>query len=561
MAKATPQETTLKTEPLRPIARFPPSAWGHFFVDFVQDESKLNQWSQRALVLKEKVKKILRDARGAPFEIHLIDVIKRVGLDYQFEAEIEDALNRLYSADVNDVSCDDGDDLYHEALRFRVLRAGGYKASADVFEKYKDEEGKFKECLTKDVKSLLCLYEAAFLGIRGEDILDEAIAFTTEHLKSSLTSNLDPLLKQQVQQALEIPTHKRLPRINARKFISFYEESEGKTSEDIRTLIEYAKLDFNLVQAVHQREIKNVSKWWKEKGLAEKLPYARNRAVECYVWNMSVTPEPRFSRSREFAAKTLSMVSLTDDTYDAYGIYEELEQYTNAIQRWDLAAMDDLAEYMKPLYLELVTLFKETEEKLEQEGYSYQIGYVKEAIQELCREGYFAEAKWYHDRYTPGIEEYIRVALKSSGYEAVFVLTMVFMEEASVEAFEWWKSKPRIIVAITEICRFLDDLVAHKFEQERGHIVSSVECFMEEKGMTEKEVINLFKNFYNLAWKDINETCLRPTPFPMYILGKAVNLGRMMEAWYKSNGKDGYTFSGDRTKEMITALLVDPIPI
>ncbi|XP_068644955.1 viridiflorene synthase-like [Aristolochia californica] len=333
MAKATPQETTLKTEPLRPIARFPPSAWGHFFVDFAQDESKLNQWSQRAPVLKEKVKKILRDARGAPFEIHLIDVIKRVGLDYQFEAEIEDALNRLYSADVNDVSCDDGDDLYHEALRFRVLRAGGYKASADVFEKYKDEEGKFKECLTKDVKSLLCLYEAAFLGIRGEDILDEAIAFTTEHLKSSLTSNLDPLLKQQVQQALEIPTHKRLPRINARNFISFYEESEGKTSEDIRTLMEYAKLDFNLVQAVHQREIKNVSKWWKEKGLAEKLPYARNRAVECYVWNMSVTPEPRFSRSREFAAKTLSMLSLTDDTYDAYGIYDELEQYTNAIQR------------------------------------------------------------------------------------------------------------------------------------------------------------------------------------------------------------------------------------
>ncbi|KAG9454187.1 hypothetical protein H6P81_007091 [Aristolochia fimbriata] len=40
--------------------------------------TKSDEWSRRAQVLKEKVKKILRDARGTPSEIHLVDVIKRV---------------------------------------------------------------------------------------------------------------------------------------------------------------------------------------------------------------------------------------------------------------------------------------------------------------------------------------------------------------------------------------------------------------------------------------------------------------------------------------------------
>ncbi|KAG9454185.1 hypothetical protein H6P81_007089 [Aristolochia fimbriata] len=566
-----------KSEIVRPVAQFPPSAWGHFFVDYVQDTEKLDEWAERAQVLKEEVKLILRNiAQEAPntHELFLVDVVKRVGVGHQFEDEIEEALYRIYKADhdhVKNIDHNEGgdDDLYHVALRFRLLREGGYKASADVLEKFKDEQGKkFKESLIKDVKGLLSLYEAAFLGIQGEDILDEAIGFASVHLNSSLPNILDPLLAKQVQRALELPTHKRLPRTNARYFISLYEEIieamksvfDPETHENMHKLLEYAKLDFNLVQAVHQREIKDVSRWWKEKGLAEKLSYARNRVVECYVWVMSLAPEPRFSRSRVFGAKTLSMISLTDDTYDAYGVYVELKQYTDAIERWDLAAMDELPEYVKPLYLELITFFKDTEEALEKEGSSYQISYMKRAVQDLCR-AYFTEAEWYHNRYTPGIEEHIRVSLISCGYPAVVLLTMVCMKEASIKAFEWWSSEPRIVVAAAEVCRFIDDLVTNEFEQGREHVVSLIECYMEEKGMTRPEVQYLFKHLYDVAWKDINEACLHPRPFPMYILNKAVNLARVIDAWYNSHNADEYTFSGGRTKEMITELLVNPIPV
>ncbi|KAG9454196.1 hypothetical protein H6P81_007100 [Aristolochia fimbriata] len=507
-----PEIKATKSEIVRPVAKFPPSAWGHFFVDYVQDAAKLDEWTKRAQVLKEKVSAIIRDSRGAQNEAKLIDVIRRTGVEYQFEAEIEDALHRIYN-NGDDIGATNHDHLYDEALRFRILREGGYKASASVFEKYKDEHGKkFKESITQDVKGLLSLYEAAFLGIRGEDILDEAIAFTTQHLRSCLATNntLDPLLAKQIERALEIPTHKRLPR------------------------------------------------WWKEKGLAEKLSYARNRVVECYVWVMTLSPEPCFSRCRVFGATTLCMISMIDDTYDAYGVYEELKQFTSAIQRWDLAAMDELPQYVRPLYHELVTYFKACEEELEKEG--YQISYTRQAVENLCK-CYFSEAEWYHNDYTPGTEEYIRVALISSGYPILYLLNMVFMKGISIESFQWWESQPRIVMAAAEICRFIDDLASNSFEQERGHVVSGIECFIKEKGMTEKEVHDLFIHFYNNAWKDINEACLRPRPFPMSILVKAVNLARVMDEWYYNPGEDAYTFSGGATKEMISKILVEPIPV
>nr|GEW84081.1 zinc finger, CCHC-type [Tanacetum cinerariifolium] len=39
--------------------------------------------------------------------------------------------------------------------------------------------------------------------------------------------------------------------------------------------------------------------------------------------------------------------AVLDDTYDAYGIYEELEIFTQAIQRWSISCLDVLPEYMK----------------------------------------------------------------------------------------------------------------------------------------------------------------------------------------------------------------------
>lgn len=121
--------------------------------------------------------------------------------------------------------------------------------------KFKDKEGNFNKGLSSDVEGLLSLYEAAFYGIHGEDILDEAISFTKAHL-SSLITHLDGPLGAQVGHALQLPLRKRIPRLDARFYISLFQQH--KQPNDV--LLELAKSDFNLVQSMHRIELKELTR-------------------------------------------------------------------------------------------------------------------------------------------------------------------------------------------------------------------------------------------------------------------------------------------------------------
>ena len=55
--------------------------------------------------------------------------------------------------------------------------------------------------------------------------------------------------------------------------------------------------------------------------------------MEGYFWIMGVYFEPHYSLGRRFLTKVIAMASVVDDTYDSYGTYDELEVYTDAIER------------------------------------------------------------------------------------------------------------------------------------------------------------------------------------------------------------------------------------
>ena len=125
----------------------------------------------------------------------------------------------------------------------------------DVFNKFKDEEGKFKESLIGDSPGLLALYEASHLMVHGEDILEDALAFTTTHLQSIATDPNNPLANQAIH-ALKRPIRKDMPRVEARYYISIYQE-EGSCNI---SLLKLAKLDFNMLQSLHRKEISEISR-------------------------------------------------------------------------------------------------------------------------------------------------------------------------------------------------------------------------------------------------------------------------------------------------------------
>lgn len=75
-------------------------------------------------------------------------------------------------------------------------------------------------------------------------------------------------------------------------------------------------------------------RWWKNHVDVERnFPYARNRIVECYFWILGVYFEPEFALARMIITKIIALTSLMDDTYDVYGTPEELQLFTDAIDR------------------------------------------------------------------------------------------------------------------------------------------------------------------------------------------------------------------------------------
>lgn len=83
-------------------------------------------------------------------------------------------------------------------------------------------------------------------------ILDDARDFTTKYLKENL-EKIEGNITSLVTHALELPLHWRVPRVEAKWFIEVYEKRSGMNP----TLIELAKLDFNMVQAIHLEDLKH----------------------------------------------------------------------------------------------------------------------------------------------------------------------------------------------------------------------------------------------------------------------------------------------------------------
>ncbi|KAL5565363.1 hypothetical protein UlMin_028527 [Ulmus minor] len=487
-------------------------------------------------------------------KLDLIDVIQRLGVSYHFENEIKQVLQQII--DNQQEHGDENEELYTVALRFRLLRQQGYNVSCEIFEKFKDNEGKFKESLVSDVRGILSLYEASYLRTHGDDILEEALAFTTTHLEFAVASKLmsSPLMDQ-VTHALKRPIRKGLTRLEARHFMSTYPQCPSYNE----ALLSFAKLDFNLLQQAHQKELSDIARWWKDLEFSKKLPFARDRVIECYFWILGVYFEPQYSFARRILTKVIAMTSVIDDIYDVFGRLEELELFTEAAERWDISAIDQLPEYMKFCYKALLDVYSEIEEELRNNGKLYRLDYVKEKMKIQIR-AYFQEAKWFHQQYKPTMEEYMPLALVTSGYGLLATTCFVGMGNiVTRDSFEWLSCDPKMVKASEVVARLMDDIVSHKFEQKRGHVASAVECYMKQYGGTEEEAVNELGKQVSNAWKDMNEECLYPTSVPMPLLIRILNLAQVIDVIYKD--EDGYTHVGIVLKDFVASLLIDSVPV
>ncbi|XP_031474195.1 putative monoterpene synthase 8 [Nymphaea colorata] len=267
--------------------------------------------------------------------------------------ELKEKVRRKFN-DTNDEFDTDDHDLHSVALRFRLLRQHGFCVSPDVFQRFKDEEGRFDLGLAKDASGLMSLYEAAQLEHPGEDILEEAKNFATSHLQA-LVPFLEPSHAKQVEHVLEHPFHKSLPRVETRRWIDILRDG----CEIDRDMVDLAILDFNHVQSIHQTELKEFSRWWEETGISKEMgSLVRNQPMLWFMLSCLALPEPQFSRCRIELAKLTAMVFVIDDFFDVCGEFEDLVLFTEAVDSLDPTSVEPLPNCMNLCFVALMNVVK-----------------------------------------------------------------------------------------------------------------------------------------------------------------------------------------------------------
>ncbi|KAI3687963.1 hypothetical protein L1987_81668 [Smallanthus sonchifolius] len=517
-SKVVTVKAATAAEPVvRRSANYAPSLWSFDHIQSLSSEYTGEDHKARADTLKDTVKMMIPKV-GNPLIIpQLVDDLLRLGISYHFEDEIRNLFEMIYISYYKTHEEWNRMDLNLKALGFRLLRQHGYQVPQEIFHNFKDQIQNLKPHLLEDMTGVLNLYEASYHSFEDESILDEIILddfrdFTTKYLKEN-QDKIDESMSSLVSHALEVPVHWRVPRIEAKWFIGVYE----KRSDMNPTILDLAKLDFDMVRAVHIEDLKHTS-----------------RLMENFLWTVGYSYLPQFSLGRRNLTKVNAMITTIDDVYDVYGTLDELEQFTDVISKWDINAIEELPDYMKICFLGLYNTWAD-----------------------LCK-SYLVEARWYNSGYTPTLEEYLENASVSISSPLVLMHIKFSTSISSTEEIlQWFEESKYIVRHAALIFRLADDLGTSSDEMERGDISKSIQCYMHESGATKDEARRYIKNLIMKTWKKLNkERANAKSQLLREFIEYAMDIVRMAQFMY---GKGDGHGRPNVTKSHVLSLLFNPI--
>ncbi|KFK28702.1 hypothetical protein AALP_AA7G035600 [Arabis alpina] len=374
-------QTDLDHESGRTFKKLQRSQWTDHFLNVPVDELELDVIASELEAIKPNVRHMLmssskaEDHGSAKRKSLLIYVMISLGLAYHFEDEIEETVAHAFEK-IDDMIADEHD-LYTVSILFWVFRTYGHNMSSDVFKRFKGADGKLIDSLTKNAKGMLSLYEATHLRTTRDYIMDEALSFTTRHLES-LAGQASPHLSRLIHNALGLSQHWNMEILVAMEYISFYEQEEDHDE----MLLKFSKLNFKLLQLLYLKELKMVTKWYKEFEFASKLPpYFRDRIVELHFFVISMYFEPQFSRARIMLTKFYTILTIVDDTFDRYASISEAESLARSLERWaPNEDMDRQPNYLRFVFKFVLDVFKDFEREVGSEGRSYSVKYTIEEV-------------------------------------------------------------------------------------------------------------------------------------------------------------------------------------
>ncbi|KAL1567720.1 tricyclene synthase Oc15, chloroplastic-like isoform X1 [Salvia divinorum] len=467
----------------------------------------------------EKFRGLLKSKRKEddPMEkLIFVDTIQRLDMAGHYRKEFDTIMEKhnLKLGDVGQSS------LLQVSLSFRLLRQRGYHVSADVFNNFKGQHGKFGDELKQDVWGLLELYESTHLSFEEENILNEAQHFSSQLLHTHLAANTNSNV---VRMRFRHPFHKSIARLN------FQRDVRG-IHEWITTLTELSEMDFLWGKYVHRDELRQLSKWWKDLGLTMELELARNEPSKWYTWSMAMLIDDiSLSTQRLQLSKSIAFIYLIDDIFYLYGTLDELTVFTKAVQKWDYDAMNMLPDYMKLCYKSLLDTTNHIGWTIcEKHGFN-PINSLKQTWTSLC-DAFLVEANWFASEKLPDANEYLANGKVSSGVHVVLVHLFFLLGHNAANLDDI----SNLISSIATILRLWDDLGTAQDEHQNGADGSYIQCYMNDQaGVSYQQAQEHVADMIEREWKRLNKECFNLNNHSTQLFQEAsLNLARMVPLMY-----------------------------
>ncbi|XP_020591254.1 myrcene synthase, chloroplastic-like [Phalaenopsis equestris] len=321
--------------------------------------------------------------------------------------------------------------------------------------------------------------------------------------------------------------------------------------------VKHLKL-ISTVGRIERAELKNVINWWARLDLGKTLSFSRNRLIECFFYVVGIVHGPDSGFCREKLTQVGMLIATVDDVYDIYGSLEELELFTQIIDRWDMKDMIKLPDYMKICFSTLNDLITEVASQLSLNDRLEVMPYLKRAWADLFKT-FLVEAKWCKDRYIPTLKEYLPIATLSASGHVILLHTYVLLKcKITKETLQQLQDFPNIIRLPSLIFRLCNDLATSSEERDRGETAIAVQCYMNEEGASEEEARMYVSVLISDAWKEMNReyfTCSYYSKFPQQFIDASINLARMASFMYQHG--DGFSSPGHQVKASIISLLLN----
>ncbi|PIA38483.1 hypothetical protein AQUCO_02800293v1 [Aquilegia coerulea] len=451
--------------------------------------------------------------------LRMVDRLEKMGIANHFPSEIEQVLDETYRCWL-----EKDEEIFLDAetcaLAFRLLKTNGYEVSSDVLAEFNEEECFFSSSghNLKDIYSVLELYKASEIKTSpDEKVLETLHSWTSSFLKQGLSNGLihDEKCHKEVDNALKLPYHAQLERLESRRNIECYnadniqllKASYRCSNIDNEDFLQLAVADYNIYQAIHQKELKSLERWIKEARL-DTLEFTREKVLYGYFLIAAHLRDPELSDARTSWTKNVVLITMVDDRVDVGDRREELDNIIDLLEKWDdKSANVYCSEEVEILYGEIEKMIIELGEIAFRRQGRNVTSHLIELWLTLLR-GMAKEHDWVRDKATPTLDEYMAHAHYTIGVSTTVLMTQYFLGPMLSEEIVGSAEYNNVFKHSANNCRLLNDIRTFKREADEGKLNGVLLC-KHHGDLTEdiamKEIENLVdrneRDLLNLVYK------------------------------------------------------------